>query len=407
MWWGVALVVMLCGGCRASHGALRIVSDEPSLISYIETFNAHNPRLHAEFSYVENVDVRARGALRLFDLFISRNLTVGDGPDYFSSLNGLWRSSGIDEHDFYDTIVATGREGRHQYLFPLSFNIPVIVFRAQEGVEYGFESDTVVGLGELRDIAAEHNVMHDNRYTAMGFSPRWNRDFLYLVTRLHGADYTYTGEVSPIWNEEKIFQALDFMRSWIELHNGGFEREARFSARYIREPHYRPLMDKSVSFIYMDAVSFYNVSLPERQLLDYRILRGPQGIPVLEGVLNAALSKRSPNRRAAQAFVRWIADADNQKLLLERSHHLRIESFGFAGGFSTRKDINQLSLPTYYPHLLGRIPNEELLVAARYPISNWNVIRDRVVERWLLNDLAGVDQRSLAREVELWQLNEE
>ena len=398
------ILVIVVWECRGANSPLlRVVSEEPQLISYAEAFNAAHPRLHVEFTYVPHIDVAQDQLSREYDLLFSRNLTPRDGARYFYPLNFL----SIQRSDFFEGLLATGRAGSIQRLLPLSFNVPIIVFNRQEIAAEQMENRLTIQLPELQELAAQHNVLADNNYSRMGFSPRWESDFLYLLTTMYGAAYSENRRREPQWNEDQLFQALNYARNWIELTNGGLAREDEFKRRYIHPPHYKLLIEGSVGFVYMDLASFYEIELSAQRLLDYRILRGPEGIPILEDLLYGGILKRADNLRRAEQFMRWLFDSEHQIDLLRRASEQRTALFGIAGGLSTLREVTQIHLPRYYPSLLGRIPPEELLLSTPYPAHNWRAIREEVVERWLLNNLHNVEQRSLAREVELWILKQE
>ncbi len=403
-----AIFLIVVWDCRGGNNPLlRIVSDEPQLISYVESFSAAHPQLHVEFTYLPHIDVAQDRIAREYDLLFSRNLAPRDGRRYFYPLNYLLILSSIQQPDFYQALLATGRVGSIQRLLPLSFNVPIIVFHNQELAAQQLENPLTIQLPELQRFAAQYNVLTDGHYSRIGFSPRWDSDFLYLLTTIYGAAYSESRRREPQWNEDQLFQALNYARSWAELTNGGLEKEDEFNRRYIHPPHYKLLIERNVAFVYMDLASYYEIELPDQRLLDYRILRSSAGIPLLEDLLYVGILKRANNLRRAEQFMRWLFDSEQQIQLLKRTAEQHTALFGIAGGLSTLREVTQIHLPRYYPHLLGRIPPEELLISAPYPAHNWRAIREEVVERWLLNDLNNVEQRSLAREVELWRLKQE
>ena len=90
----------------------------------------------------------------------------------------------------------------------------------------------MIELEELKASSATFNKAKGKVFSRMGFSPRWEPEFLILVAELMGADFTTASPLS--WNSKSLRDAYSFLRSWSAESNGGIEAENDFNFKYFK-----------------------------------------------------------------------------------------------------------------------------------------------------------------------------
>jgi ABC-type glycerol-3-phosphate transport system substrate-binding protein len=140
----------------------------------------------------------------------------------------------------------------------------------------------------------------------------------------------------------------------------------------------------------MEGSSFFLVPEEKRSGLDYRWYAEGGIVPLSEGVVFAAIPRAGRDKAAAEAFLKWFYREDSQKLMLEEARKSRsIEgSFGIAGGFSAVRPVTEKVFPLYYPSLVGHLPPAEGLAGPEALPSDWEGIKAKVLEPWILEATA-------------------
>jgi hypothetical protein len=108
----------------------------------------------------------------------------------------------------------------------------------------------------------------------------------------------------------------------------------------------------------MGSDQFFRLPDDKRADLSFRWIMEGGKIRVNEGITYLAMLRDGPGRRAAEAFIDWIFDPDSQRLVMEEARRVKLTeiSFGIAGGFSSLRAVNEKTLPSFYPGLIGHMP---------------------------------------------------
>lgn len=302
---------------------------------------------------------------------------------------------------FYSNLLATGTIGRNQHLVPISFNIPLIVFdRTQPPPE--LINTSAVTLDQLYRGAEQLNRYDEGVLSRIGFSPQWDTGFLYLGTKVYGANYREDRQGNIRWDEGEIFEALRYFRGWnSEIASDDIER---FIMRYVREPFNERLTNQRIGFFVDDLVGYSKLDVSQ---VDFRPLANARGIFIDEDMTFIGIHKYGENNTQAQNFIRWILQEETQATLIAHTHDYDVDLFGFFNGLSTLKDISTRIIPQYYPWLIGNVSNIAYAPAPAQLPKYWNRIRDEVVQPWLQNFLNGVAQESIENEIIIWRKREE
>lgn len=398
----IGLVVGLTGCRGRSASNVVLWAHRVDVAAVVELYNAGDRPYKVEMRYVPDPATALEDAAVPPDIIIADSIANEEVAGYFSPLGNLLERGPVARTVFYRELLQGGRIGGRQRLLPLSYDLPAIIFR------YGSENDDLpeftLHMDRIRDEAAAFNQLNDERFVRLGLSPRWNSEFLYVLTALHGADFTEDNR-SAAWDEERLRASIAYIRNWISDSNSGVAYEDAFATRYLYDPKYQLLMRDRIRFAYVRASQLFRYTDSQRQRIDYRWVRGDHGIPVLENVVYVGIPQNSPNRRGAQDFVEWLLQPETHGEILEGVRAKRLPDFGIAGGFSAIPEVNERLFPRYYPALLGRIAREDMLVFPRRVPRHWNKLRIEVVEPWLQREASALPQpRPLREEIRLWLL---
>jgi len=400
------LALLLLSGCSTGEPKTLVLwTDRPSVAPYVELYNASQDNYRVQLEAVGDITdaFLQRGSHP--DVAIGSFVNNSAALTYFDSVQRLLDRGTVDKTLFYPGILPTGTQNGQQRLLPLSFNLPAVVFtRSSKNTDI---PDFAVTLDEVRDLGAEYNESSGEHFTHMGFSPRWNREFLYVAGRTMGVNFHETAGngAAAAWNEDALRATLSYLDNWIRDVNQSVELENQFHTKYLYDPPYELLMNERVRFWYESSGQYFSYSGNRRDNLDFRWITGKDRIPVLEDIVFVGMTRDSQQRRGATDFITWLFRPDTQAQLLRVSVEDRIDGFGIAGGFSSQSDVNERFFPRYYGQTLGQIPSpDRLAFPARVP-RNWNDIREDVIQPWMYGELSDPQHTdNLESMVRAWML---
>jgi hypothetical protein len=340
------------------------------------------------------------------DLIIGRYLSNETTLPLLAEITGPVEDIGR-EH-FYPGLLALGSREETQYLVPLSFNLPGIMFNADPeitGADNEAIPDFAISLEELQELGGGFNTLREERYVRMGFSPRWNSRFPYTSARLFGADFREAEERFAEWDRDALSASISFLRSWTQERNGGVQAEDIFEEQYLYDPPYQLVLRERIRFAAIDSGRYFRFTDEQRDAVDFRWLQRGSVIPVMENVVFAGLPAESRNRDGGLDLLRWLFRPETQEALLGMVVSKQLPTFGVAGGLSTFPEVNELAFPEIYPSLLGMIPPERMLRLPGLVPKDWGPIKEDVVQPWLRQAIAeGRDQSELERRIRSWVL---
>jgi len=298
-----------------------------------------------------------------------------------------------------------------QYLLPVSFNAPMVVF--ERGLEERLSNQFTIGFEELKTLGRNYNTILRGAYTRMGFSPSWDANFLFNLASLYDTSFgviAYSpGGIEPVtWDTDALDRAMQFAYEWAREANSGIQAVDDFTYKYFHTPPAILVLSKRILFTCMDSSSFFTLAEEQQHNLDFRWLAENDTIPLVENTVYFGLAKRGKAPKAAEAFMRWFFDMDTQRSLLERSRQYRLFeiSFGIGGGFSAMRPVMEQVFPQFYQGLLGHMPPGEFLSPANTLPGNWMALRERVIFPYLLERARQPDSEGLfplERRIADWQ----
>lgn len=380
-------VGLVAAGMMASCGLLEATvtemkTDVPQMALYAAAFNATQTRYRINVSYDKDIAEHMDDRSSKPALYIGRYLKSSPARSNFQALDQLFSELVINQQAFYPGLLELGSSEGRQLLLPVSFNLPLLVF--DKDLDQSMSDGFVLNLAELEEKSAALNKSGKTSYTNMGFSPRWNPDFLCLVMALFGADFK---EGSPLkWNHAGLEAGIDYVRGWSVRTNGSAAKEDEFQFKYLYLPGYRSVEEGRIGYSSMDSSEFFVVPEERRSGLAFRWVAKDGTVMVDEAVIFAGIRRDGKGKQAAEAFLKWFYREDTQRALLDDARRYRSmeSSFGIAGGFSAIKAVNEKLYPLFYPSLLGKMPPEHYLKAPSVVPAAWTDIKRSIILPFLL-----------------------
>jgi ABC-type glycerol-3-phosphate transport system substrate-binding protein len=402
----LALVLASCGSWRSATAVLW--TDRPEFAFYAEQFNASQDRYKVEALYFESPAALLTEPGEYPDIVAAGWLKSASTRDLFSPLNSIFDDKkGISKNSFYPRLLSLGNIDGKQYLIPVAFNIPAIVFSGEYG--QSLSNPFTIDMEEIMEKGKAYNVETNGVYTRMGFSPSWNDEFLFITAALFNAGFR---EASPIaWDPLALEKAMTWIQSWIAEANTSIQAEDDFAFKYLYDPAAKLVSSGRILFAYMDSSRFFTLSRERRAALSFRWIAEKEIIPLDERTIYFGIHKKARARKAALAFTNWFFRADTQRLLLESSKNKRLNetSFGISGGFSAMRTVTEQIFPQFYPSLLGHMPPESFLSPPNILPRNWMLIKERVILPYLRERIRSSSREKVRplekRIVEWYRLN--
>lgn len=362
-----------------------ITTNRKEVAAYIETFNTDQDNYRIELRFTPESPVSLPTEEPFPDLIISEYLTGHDTIKKFRPLDGLFFERKIPLRDFYPGLLKLGKRDNRQYLLPLSFDLPILLY---DNRFPGKESELfLLDLEEIRAISRSFHKIESGKFLQMGYSPLWYGDFILLTTQLFGTAYTEDPKNVLKYNPRNLTHALDFLKDWSRQDNGGPANELRYKEKYLTVPPYRQVVLGWAHYAYSTASTFFQLPENRRLGLNFRWIGHKGKILALENILYIGILEKAPNSKGAEAFLRWLFQPTTQKRLLEASRTKFTYFFGLFGGFSSLQEINEKEYPRLYPHLIGHVPPAELLDFPPPVPYSWAELKKKILIPFLIDQL--------------------
>lgn len=366
----------------ANSSAATIWTDTPIVAFYAAAFNESQSRFKIEVKYRDDIANVLSLEKEQPALVIGRYLKNSDARRHFQPIDYLFGEMIIDKTAFYPTLLSLGNIDGRQLLLPLSFNMPLILYRGD--VPKPAKDNFVVSPDELMEAAAGFNAQGRQGFARMGYSPRWDDDVLALAARMFGSDIREGRPFS--WNDGGFERAVAFIRLWSARNRSPVDEED-FKFKYLYLPGYKSVEEGRVLFAYMDSSAYFLIPEEKRMPFDFRWLARDLAIPIDEDIIYAAVCRNGRGKQAAEAFLKWLYREDTQKGILDQARKNRSNEsvFGIAGGFSSIRSVNERVFPLFYPSLLGHVPPENYLKSPGVFPREWPAIKKRILVPFLFD----------------------
>ncbi len=361
---------------------------------YTELFNFTHPGSNAVIVYKENPAQELPPAKDELppDIVIGSWLCTDKTQKQFKSLDYLFDRQTISSSMFYSQLLEAGKIRKTQYLLPVSFNLPAVIF-AESNKNFISENYTMT-LDQIKAAGLSYNEKNKKgTFSRIGFLPSANDDFLYLTTKLYRVDFREEkGQI--VWSDLRLRNVVSYDRDWIINTNSSAQEEQDFAYKYLFMPDYRQVTSNRTLLAYTTSDKLFGIMKSQELDIDYRWICGDNFIPIEDSFLMTGIYKKARNEQGATEFLSWFFDSQNQESMLERklAMNLNNEMFGIADGFSSLRDVTEHILPIYYNQLLTNLPPAGLLKVPQKLPARWDSYKSVVVEPYL-NDSITSDKK--------------
>jgi len=379
------IIFSSCGGYKTAQ----IWTDRPEFALYGEFFNSVQNQYKVCIRYIKFPEAelgKIDDKLNVPDIVAASWLKNSNMNSTYQSINNLFGSKKLSRESFYPRLLAIGRQDRVQYLLPVSFNIPVIVFSKEREADlpwFQLSNQFTIDFDEIKKLSKPYNRYFRGAFTRLGFSPLWNDNFIFTSAVLFGANFR---EDSPIeWNSEALERSLAYINNWANEINTNIQADDDFAYKYFIEPPEKLIQTGRILFTYMESRDLFTLSDERKSNLDFRWIMEQNKIPVMEDSVFMGIPKKAKSKKAARAFIQWFYKAENQRRLLDysRTYRLNENIFGICGGFSALNTVTEHIYPLFYHELLGRKPPSDNFTMLYILPGSWVAIKERVVLPYL------------------------
>jgi hypothetical protein len=403
----VATGLSSLSGCGAfGIKPLTVWTSRPEILAYAEIFNSRQDNYRVEVEYRENPSSALDHAPDAPDLVFAEHLASSSSIKRFRSLDRVFEPKAVQKNDFCPGILALGQRDNQQALFPVSFNLPVLMFDSRFGGTVS--TKFTLGMDDIQEFGRDFN--RDNgkgRWTNLGFSPLWAPEFIVMAVIASGANFTEDGGRRLSWNEKNLADSLSYIKKWIETVNKGYALDSAFSDKYLYDPPYKLLGAGRIEFAYTDSADFFLLPEGRRSSLDFRWVAAKGRIAATDAMLFAGMPLKAKNIHGAEAFLQWLFNKNTQKELLSLMKSKIPYSFGIASGFSAIYEVNESYFPLHYPSLVAHIPPKDMISFAPPFPGRWNRFKNEVLSPWLLGQLSDkAGSGDLKEKATAWSLNQ-
>lgn len=380
------LVVLLsaCPGAGESH-LVRLWSQTPDILPFVDRYNAGQQDYKVEVAYLPSPADEILIAQEVPDLVLSERLSAPRCAAKLEGLGPLVNQAGLDPRTFYQQLLSSQQSGGAITALPFSFNLPVVIFNRDL---FPSGAPDELSLEQLMSLGKTYNKTDKNRLTALGFSPLWNRGFLFHTATLFEVDFHAGSDLKLSWNQAALDTWLQYLVAWTDQQNGGFDRESEFIRTYLYEPPYQ-LAGRSASetrriaFYQALVRDYFLIPTEKRSRLAMAWLTRSEKIPADEGILFFGVPKGVHNRPGAYDFLKWTCTAQTQNAVLKDNAAANPGAFGIGGGFSTLPQVNETFLPEMFPFLAGRVPDASRIIFPSPLPETWEKIKTEVLLSWI------------------------
>ncbi len=382
-----------CSEKNKEPSKIIIWTDCAEFTQYAELFNISHENDKVVLVYKENPSLSLPPAKdeENPDIIVGSWLRTDSTKKYFKNLDYTFDTKKLSSQMFYPQLLDSGKVGHVQYLIPVSFNLPAIIF-SNENKHLVPESYTI-GLEQIRSTASQYNGKNKkDSYTKIGFTPLANSDFLYLVTKLKGANFREEKD-KIVWNQFQLDAATNYVKEWVQKENTSAQTEQDFTFKYLFMPFYRRVSIGRTLYAYTTSDELFTVMKDQQLNIGFRWVSQERMIFAEDSLTMMGIYKKAQNQVGATEFISWFCQSETQQQILERKNkmNLQTEEFGIAGGFSAIRDVTEHILPIYYTPLLTNLPPAQMIQVPQKLPARWLSYKSQVVEPYLENVITSID----------------
>ena len=383
----LALCFLLCSCSYERDDPVIIWSERAELASYVELFNAtHDIKAVLVFKDGVSRSLPPARDEQIPDLVIGPWLKTSSVKKHFSPIEKFFSQNKLSRTDFYANLLNYGSYNGTQYLLPVSFNLPAVVF--DEGNAVYIMNSHILTLDQIRMADGEFSSCDDKGvYGRMGFAPSWDADFLYFAAKAMGTAFEEGGNTFS-YNREALNFTVRYLKEWTLGNHTASSAEQDFKFSYLYRPESEWLSEGRSLFTYMNSRDYYTMRKDSDSNLSFRWVSNGTGIMIEDDMVCMGLYKKARNPNKAEVFIEWFFREDTQKAMMERYQDMALDTqeFGIAGGFSSIKNVNSTLFPVFYHDLLGNIPLEEQLILPGSLPARFDIFKEKIIIPFLVEN---------------------
>lgn len=386
-----------CGAARP----VVIWTDRPEIVSYVEFFNVTQDKSKAVVVYKDRLAVSLPPAKdeQSPDIVIGSFLKNSRIKKNFTAVDRVFNRRQINPSSIYAPLLEYGKINGRQYIIPVSFNLPAMIFSQKNHDLVG--ENMLIDSDLIRDLSGSFNQKSENGvFVRMGYAPSWDENFIYQIARADGAEFGEKGAAFS-WNADSLARTIAYIKNWSLEKNEGTMREQDFSFKYLYAPKQKLVDSGHCLFAYTKSDDFFVIPDEQTENISFRWLSNDGKIFVSDDITSLGLYRKTKNSRAAYSLIEWFFSESTQKNLLERAMRMRLgtQTFGICSGFSSIKSVNERVFPAHYKTLLGKMPSEDSLVAPLSLPARWESLKERVIVPYLY-DITDTDSESAVKSID-------
>jgi hypothetical protein len=369
-------LLVLAASCDQSASRVSTLwTDVPEMASYVEKFNASQLDWQILVEYKASPASLLTTPGRKADLVVSRGLTSSAVKDTLVPLDFLFDGGNLAKSSFYRRILDAGTQGDRTKAIPVSFDLPVVEFSPRQTPNLaGYSLD----LATLKDLNGQFAVNTPPASRRLAFSPRWE-SFGLTVLELEGANFQEGFQGDLTWDSERLGAGLTVYQGW---PGPTWPQVSDFRDKYLQPVQANVLTSGRIQFYPSTLATFLSRTYEDRQDLDFRYVDRSGRVQASSSVVWAGIPSSSLTRGAAERFLAWFFQVENQTKLMVQTRSEDDRSFGLAGGLSAEAQANAV-LTTLYPELNGRLPNQDQVSFWGPLPSDWPSLKQTIVGPWL------------------------
>lgn len=303
------------------------------------------------------------------------------------------------KNQYYKELLNAGKVLNKQLLVPLSFNLPLLAYRHTPGYN---EFPLFLNIEDIPQHAITLNKSSRYEYNAIGFSPLWDLEALYISHRLLGLQY-FTKNETFYFPPISLTQSHQMVSDWVGQFIPDLYMEELFRDKYRNTPGEELLRKNLVKFFFYPSNKFFQTFKEVQKENLFSWFSFENQTPAIENFLLAAIPTKANNTRGAKKFLKWLLNAKTQKILIDKKIQVGYESFGLCDGFSSIKSVNQNTISKVYPAFkLAPIPSEKQILFPKSVPIGYAQAKDQVIAPWLYKKLLNRQEMELSFEIDRW-----
>lgn len=374
---------ILCSCAKEPEKSIAVIwSDKVEFASYCELFNSLQNNFKIIAEYKQNPADSLIRTKNPPDIVAGSWLKGKEARIKFKKINYLLDKEKINASAFYEELLALGNSGGNQYLLPVNFNLPTIIFSSANKnlLKNGF----TVSLDEIKELSPAFNKQENGVYTKMCFSPRWEDECLYMTARGFQSAFEEAGNFFS-WDDIALKKSISYIRDWSLNINTSPQKEDEFKFKYLYYPPYTLVTSELCMFYYLPSDMLFSLEPEKLQNIDFRWLEYDGKSTLFDDILYAGICSGAKNVKAAEEFFIWFFSEEGQKKILERTNSMKltVNGFALAGGFSALRPVTEKILPAYYPLLLTHLPQNQTLKAPHVLPNSWIKLKNEIILPYL------------------------